>query len=348
MRRPTDHHIKLMCNREDHSQASQIFSGHLVRTRFYSHHFSGYVYCKRSSHPYHRKEVVKHYDKLRSVPREQLYKWLDCIIKDFALLRNEPDFRVFEGGVGTGTISLTLIRILSEQLSDWSFWGIDNSANMINELFKKLEFKELYRLYPDRIMIGLGDLESMHFPQEFFNIAVLGGVLHCLRRPEYVLNSLEAALKNDGTLIIVIQVDPWMRLISGDPQYFENSSSDIPEWVFEFWRTYYSLRHKLNIPVDNRTSLIYSTERVQQLVSCVSHLRYVGHRDLQWKVTFKSDTLIDIIRNGLAFGVGQNVSTKERKDLGAEMQKWLCERGLIHQEFTVTLTRRGLVWRKIS
>ncbi|MCG3155110.1 MAG: hypothetical protein DKINENOH_01712 [bacterium] len=302
---------------------------------------------KATKHIYHRPIVAKHYDQsfARSVPTDSFNLWVSSMLQSF-LPKSSAQFNVFEGGAGTGLFSFPIIKYLVKSDSRCFYFGIDNSKAMLNLLFGKDPIADFRKENGDKITIGFGDLDRpLCFPNSFFRVAILGGVLHCLNHVETTISQLSRVLARDGILIIVAKTDDSTRIQSGE-EYF---GPELNPAYMQFWKHYYDLRAAKNIVLDKRHRLVFDVKLIRDTLGPTlgDCFEYCGSSVFHWKANTCFHAMIRAIKYGLTFALGQGISYKVQKELSDEMTLWLEARGNLIEKIELEHRMEALIWKKI-
>jgi len=102
--------------------------------------------------------------------------------------------RVLDIGCGPAVLTEDLLR------RDCEVWGIDISEKMVKEAKRRM----INRGFNEKFHFNTGDIESLDFPDEYFDFVLCIGVLEYLREDSKVLNEIRRVLKDRGQLIISV------------------------------------------------------------------------------------------------------------------------------------------------
>jgi SAM-dependent methyltransferase len=302
---------------------------------------------KVARHIYQRPIVAKHYDKtfVRGVPPE-FNRWVYAIAEAYMPI-NSKIFNVFEGGPGTGMFSIPMIKYIIEFHPNSFYFGIDNSQAMLRVLFSKEDFTTLLATHGDRIAIGFGDLQKkLCFPNSFFKVVILAGVLHCLTDVKATMAELSRVLSKGGYLIIVARTDDATRVQSGDRPI----KPDINRTYLAFWTHYYALREAEGLPLDRRCRLVYDLKYIKDEVSdaLATSFEHCEDRSFTWRARASFRDMIKAIKYGLSFALGQGISYRDQTKLADEMTRWLYMNSNQIEEIELEYQMEAVIWKKIA
>jgi ubiquinone/menaquinone biosynthesis C-methylase UbiE len=106
-----------------------------------------------------------------------------------------PEFSFLEIGVGTGRIALPLAR------EGYSLTGVDISRAMMERLRSKLAEHEQAGA-PLRFTLVEGDMESLPFADQSFDVVIAAHVFHLVQRPMVAAREALRVLGHYGSLLI--------------------------------------------------------------------------------------------------------------------------------------------------
>jgi len=218
---------------------------------------------------------------------------------------------------------------------------------MLRVLFGKEDFRKLLGTSGDRIGIGFGDLEKeCCFPNSFFKVAILAGVLHCLTDIKATMAELSRVLTKGGHLIVVAKTDDATRIQSGG----QLIKSDINRTYLNFWRNYYALREAKGLPLDSRCRLVYDLEYIQKEISDAlgASFEHCEDRSFVWYAKASFRDMIKAIRYGLSFALGQGISYRDQTKLADEMTQWLYANTNQLEEIELKHQMEAVIWKKIA
>lgn len=300
----------------------------------------------RERHIYQREIVAHHYDRsfIRDFPLPVFEKTVFNLL-DYCTAGQTGPLQVFEGGIGTGLFTIPVIDYLFRRDEESCFFGVDNSAPMLQMLFQKPKISTHLKSNSHRISIFNKDLEQpLDLPCANFDAMVLAGVFHCLNDPLGCLVQLDPILKPGGHLIMVFKTDDFTRMQSGVG--YTNSNSD--SRYGKFWRRYHELRDALNVKIDPKCRLIYDVYYVHTLLRDLLEAKYEFQKTerVNWESHASIPKMIFSIEHGLTFATGQGVEPALLQQLGGEMTQWAVQQKILHKEVLIEHKMEMVVWRK--
>ncbi|MDP3732456.1 MAG: methyltransferase domain-containing protein [Candidatus Omnitrophota bacterium] len=112
----------------------------------------------------------------------------------FNLINLKAGGRVLDVGCGPGVFAEELLK------SGYEVWGIDISEEMVKLAERKMQEKGIRGIFH----FNTGDIESIDFPDKYFDFVLCVGVLEYLKEDSRALNEVRRVLKDGGKAIFTV------------------------------------------------------------------------------------------------------------------------------------------------
>jgi len=234
--------------------------------------------------------------------------------------------KILEPGIGYGRIAIPLA--LEGAKYDFHIYGFDNSPLMLRELENRInQLPQNERLIAkERIKYVEWDAEQseLPYPPEFFDVVILFYILHYLRDWRASLDKLNVISKR--CFVFIREVNPLIYWLDGN--FEEISPNDELSALYEFWRTYYSLKEEMGLTT-------YNPEiRATMLQPALNYLKQKGYGVDCFRINIPTtriidfSTLIEWIRYGVFDWLREGTTPKKREKLSQLMNEWLRQKNI--------------------
>ena len=100
--------------------------------------------------------------------------------------------KILDVGCGPGELTLSLLQ------KGHSVWAVDISQSMTEAAVRTVNANG----FPDWNQVSVGDIESLEFDDDYFDVVVAAGVLEYQKDDDRSLSEMQRVLKTDGCLIL--------------------------------------------------------------------------------------------------------------------------------------------------
>lgn len=270
---------------------------------------------------YNQTSTLENYDLCRHVPNNILSTFAKHIIDLTKKSSRNNKGNILEEGVGNGRVLIPVIEESRNRRRKDTFYAIDKSRIMLDDLRKRLNSKKSIRY-----KIDLGDIqEELPYKENFFDCVYTFAVYHILNKPENALEQTLKVMKKEGYFVFSKEFN---QVFHGTEKKIE--LADSPDFkgvaleprIQSFFHKYHELRDEFEVPF-KPSGVLYSDSSLvnNYLISKGLH-HYTIKEDLSWKKPHTFRQMLDAFRLRNITTFGSDISDPIRIQMYTELMEW--------------------------